>query len=131
MKTYQDDRKPEAYWIKVHQRMKVAKAVKVINHTLSCPDDVSMKQLRAAEFIINKVCPQFQAIAVKHESNEPATLGQIEALLLQSGVDPKSVLPTPDGVPRETSEPIDVTPEEKTVSDQELIEGPGTPDMRE
>ncbi len=117
MKTYQLDRKPEAYWVKVHQRMKVSKAVDVINHTLAEPDDVSMKQLRAAEFIINKVCPQFQAIAVKHESSAPATLGDIESLLLQAGVDPTDVLAKDE-----------VLSEEKTVIEHDVIEGTPTPE---
>ena len=78
-------------------------------------DDVRVSQVRAAEFIINKVCPQFQAIAVKHESSEPASIGQIEALLLQSGVDPALVL--------SNDNPLS---EEKTVIEHDVIEGTPT-----
>ena len=127
METYQDDRKPNAYWKKVHKRIAASKALDTCLAFAAGDDSISSNQARMAYDLVKMTVPQLQAIAISNSEAKPASLGDIQAMLTVAGLDADAILEKPD-----SSTVIEHTvSEEKTVIDQELAEGAHTRGERE
>ena len=113
-------KKPKAYWQTIQERIDCAKAVKVLNESMEPDADISEMQFKASVFIVNKMLPSLQAVAVQvHESN-PATRGDIDALMTTSGLNPALIWDTLEAKP----EPKAIAHEENSNDNKDL---PGPP----
>ena len=121
------DRKPDAYWKKVHERIECSRALEVAIAYAHGDDSISSNRARMALDLVKMTVPQLQAIAISNSEAKPASLGDIQAMLTVAGLDADSILSKPSD-----STVIEHTvSEEKTVIDQEVIETPHTRHERE
>jgi hypothetical protein len=79
--------RPPAYWETIRDRIKCGKAVDVVNQALN-GDVLPTQQLNTAIFIINKMLPSLQAIAVQVEHKVAASKEDLIARALARGIDP-------------------------------------------
>jgi hypothetical protein len=79
--------RPPAYWETIRDRIKCGKAVAVVNQALN-GDVLPTQQLNTAIFVINKMLPSMQAIAVQVEYKVSASMSDLEARALAAGMDP-------------------------------------------
>jgi hypothetical protein len=79
--------RPAAYRNQLSDRIKAGKAVKVLNRVLG-GEVLPAQQVNVAMFIVNKLVPSMQAIAVQIEHKVSATLPELEARALAAGLDP-------------------------------------------
>jgi hypothetical protein len=79
--------RPEAYWETIRERIDAGKAVGNLNRMVD-GIELPAQQERATLFIINKLLPSLQAVAVQVQHTQPASKGDIDALLLSSGIKP-------------------------------------------
>jgi predicted metal-dependent phosphoesterase TrpH len=87
--------------------------------------EVSAQQERVALFLINKFCPNLQAIAIQMEHKRPETRQDISALLASTGIRPEQVWGALNGSaqPALEGEVVENSPE-----DQSVAEAPTHPD---
>jgi hypothetical protein len=109
--------RPPAYWETIRDRIKCGKAVDVVNQALN-GDVLPTQQLNTALFVINKMLPSLQAIAVQVEHKVSATLPELEARALAAGLDPEALF---------YSKPLT---QEKTDSLVDSLEGAPPPELR-
>ena len=112
--------RPSAYWETIRDRIECGKAVDVVNQTLN-GDVLPAQQLNAAIFVINKMLPSLQAVAVQVEHKVAASWEDIQAQALAVGLDPELLFSTPATKPSIT--------QEKTDSPVNASEAPPPPDM--
>ena len=86
--------RPPAYWETIRDRIESGKAIKVINQALN-GDDLPAQQLNTAIFVINKMVPSLQAVAVKVEHKAAASWEDIQAKARALGIDPATLISTP------------------------------------
>ena len=96
---------------------KVGLAAKTLNDILDGVD-VSAQRERAAYEIWRKLVPSMQAIAIEHRAEGPASIHDLNAMLLSTGLE---ALPSPD------TQVIEST-QEKVVAVQEKLEGAAPPE---
>lgn len=86
----QTKERPDAYWETLRERINAGKAVNVINKALK-EQDVKPHALSTAIFVINKLLPSLQAVAVQVQQTESMSRHDIDALLLGTGLNPKLI----------------------------------------
>jgi hypothetical protein len=96
--------------VKAGSRVKLAKAVDVLNDVLTDTCEVSQQRVQVALFVVNKMLPSMQAVAVQVEHKIASNISDLEARALEHGIDPSLLLP------------------EKKVIEQEPVEDPPTPE---
>jgi hypothetical protein len=79
--------RPAAYRNQLSDRIKAGKAVTVLNRVLG-GEVLPAQQVNVAMFVVNKLVPSMQAIAVQVEHKVSATLPELEARALAAGLDP-------------------------------------------
>ena len=109
--------RPSAYWETIRDRIESAKAIEVINQALN-GDVLPAQQLNTAIFVVNKMLPSLQAVAVQIEHKVAPSLPEIMARARAAGIDPATLFSTPATKPSIT--------QEKTDSSADSLEG-GTP----
>jgi hypothetical protein len=110
--------RPAAYRNQLSDRIKAGKAVKVLNRVLG-GEALPAQQVNVALFVVNKLVPSMQAIAVQVEHKVSATLPELEARALATGIDPSLLFNT---------HKLSIT-QEKTDSRADSLEGAPPPDM--
>ena len=80
--------RPEAYYETLKDRINAGAAVKVLNDVVATDKPIVYHKLQAAMFIINKLLPSMQAIAVQVEHKISASREDIMARALSKGIDP-------------------------------------------
>ena len=116
--TRQGKAKPPAYWETIRDRIDAAKAVEVLNDVIR-GKKVPEQQARYSFATINKLLPSMQAVAVQVEHKVAASWADIQAKALESGIDPLSLVPGKQLIPKE-----------KTIEHQDDSEGGLPPDTQ-
>ena len=83
--------RPLAYWETIRDRIECGKAVDVLNQALK-GDELPTQQVNTALFVVNKMLPSLQAVAVQVEHRVAASWAEIQAKALEAGIDPESLL---------------------------------------
>jgi hypothetical protein len=109
-----------AYWETIRDRIEAGKAIKVVNQALN-GDVLPAQQLNTAIFVINKMLPSLQAVAVEVTHKSAASKEDLEARALAAGIDPATLFSIPATRPSITLE--------KTDSPADSLEAPPPPDM--
>ena len=93
----QTAKRPEAFYETVNRRIKIGKAITVVNDVLA---GKRIEPMRAgmAWNIINKFTPSMVAIQMQVEHSHVVNMLDLQAQALEAGLDPSALLP-------ETSEP--------------------------
>ena len=76
-----------AYADLLRTRIKAARAIDVLNGAIE-GNDITATQLGAIRLALGKVLPDLQAIAVKVEQTKVSSRADIEAMLIQAGIEP-------------------------------------------
>ena len=98
--------RPSAYWETIRDRIESGKAVKVINQALN-GDVLPAQQLNTAIFVVNKMLPSLQAVAVQVEHKVATSWEDIQAQALAVGLDPSLLLDMPSITQEKTDSPAD------------------------
>ena len=98
--------RPSAYWETIRDRIESGKAVKVINQALN-GDVLPAQQLNTAIFVVNKMLPSLQAVAVQIEHKAAASWEDIQAQALAVGLDPSMLLDMPSVTQEKTDSSVD------------------------
>jgi hypothetical protein len=98
--------RPAAYRNQLSDRIKAGKAVKVLNRVLS-GEVLPTQQVNVAMFIVNKLVPSMQAIAVQVEHKVAASKEDLIARALARGIDPAILFNSPHTRPAITGEKTD------------------------
>ena len=118
---YQSNRSDlkESYGEVIKKGLRVRNAINVLNACIDGGDSPpTLQQERVAIVIFNKFVPSLQAVAMEIRSEGPASIHDLNAMLLSTGLE---ALPSP------SQQPIDNV-EEKVVATQEKSETPAPPD---
>ena len=114
--------RPPAYWETIRDRIEAGKAIKVINQALN-GDVLPAQQLNTAIFVINKMMPSLQAIAVQVEHKVAVSKDDLITQARAAGIDPALLFGTPATKPSIT--------QEKTDSPADSLEGAPPPEIEE
>ena len=87
--------KPDGYWKTIQERIDCAKAVTVLNSALHGADQ-KPSQLNTAIFVINKMLPSLQAVAVEVTHKAASTQHDLAAEALAVGIDPRYLFDIPE-----------------------------------
>lgn len=98
--------RPAAYRNQLSDRIKAGKAVKVLNRVLG-GEVLPAQQVNVAMFIVNKLVPSMQAIAVQVEHKVAASWQDLHAKALAAGIDPSLLLARPSVTQEKTDSPAD------------------------
>ena len=98
--------RPSAYWETIRDRIECGKAVKVINQALN-GDVLPAQQLNTAIFVINKMMPSLQAIAMQIEDRTSTNLQDILNKAAALGISESELFSTPATKPSITQEKTD------------------------
>ena len=108
-------KRPPAFWETVQARIKTDKAVDICNRVLNGAE-VSAQQERMAVFLINKFCPNLQAIAIQMEHKRPETRQDINSLLASTGIRPEQAWAAINGSPALEGEVVENSDDNQNVS---------------
>jgi hypothetical protein len=98
--------RPAAYRNQLSDRIKAGKAVKVLNRVLG-GEVLPTQQVNVAMFVINKLVPSMQAIAVQVEHKVAASREDLIARALARGIDPDMLFRNHQAIPSITGEKTD------------------------
>ena len=100
-------------------RMKLSNAVEVLNLALVVDKPLPTQKVQVAMFMVNKLLPSMQAVAVQVEHKVSASWQDIQAAALEAGIDPNLLITEDKSVSEH---------ERESDSAQELLETPLPPD---
>ena len=98
--------RPAAYRNQLSDRIKAGRAAKILNRVL-VGEVLPSQQVQVAMFIINKMVPSMQAVAVQVEHKVAASWEDIQAQALEAGIDPSLLLARPSITQQKTDSPAD------------------------
>jgi hypothetical protein len=116
--------RPEAYFENLRNRINAGQAVDLINKAMM-ELDVKPSALSTAVFVLNKMLPNFSAIAVQLETKAAVTLNDLADRANRLGLDPSLLL----GQPIESIEETVSSVPDKVVSCEDSSEAPLPPDV--
>ena len=100
----QTAKRPESFYETVNRRIKIGKAITVVNDVLQ---GKRIEPMRAgmAWNIINKFTPSMVAVQVQVEHTHVVNMLDLQAQALEAGLDPATLLPTNDPARESPADP--------------------------
>jgi hypothetical protein len=116
--------KPPAYWETIRDRIDTARASENLN-LMASGTELPSQQERVSLFIINKMLPSLQAVAVEVTHRSAASMHDLHDRATALGLDPSMLLG--DATLIESMPSTDDTPED-SIASPDSIEAPLPPD---